>query len=128
VLKAVRTDGAPQPVGPYSQAIVAGELVFCSGQIGLDPLTGKLTGSTAGGQARQCLANLEAVLAAAGSSLSEVVKTTVFLVDMADFGEVNEVYAASFPSLPPARSAVAVAALPLGARVEIEAVARRSRR
>lgn len=127
MFSAVRTDGAPGPVGPYSQAIVVGEMVYCSGQIGLDPLTGRLADGPAA-QARQCMANLGAVLAAAGSSLAGVVKTTVFLTDMADFPEVNAAYALSFPSDPPARSTVAVAALPLGARVEVEAVAVRSPR
>jgi 2-iminobutanoate/2-iminopropanoate deaminase len=114
---------APAPIGPYSQAIRAGEFLFCSGQIALDPALGKLVDGDVSAQARQVVRNVAAVLTAAGASLSDVVKTTIFLVDMADFGAVNAVYAEYFAGSAPARSTLAVAALPLGARVEIEAVA-----
>jgi 2-iminobutanoate/2-iminopropanoate deaminase len=117
------TDRAPRPVGPYSQAIVVGPLVFCSGQIGLDPLMGKLVEGGSKEQTEQCVRNLQAVLKAAGCSLEDVVKTTIFVVDMGEFKEINEAYAKFFPRAPPARSTVGVAALPLNARVEIEAIA-----
>ena len=120
----VSTDGAPAAIGPYVQARVEGGTVYCSGQIGLDPETGTLVEGGIGAETRRVLDNLSAVLRAAGSGLSDVVKTTVFLVDMGDFAAMNEVYAASFAPPHPARSTVAVAALPRGARVEIEAVAR----
>lgn len=119
----VSTLHAPAAVGPYSQAIRAGGLVFTAGQVGLDPELGKLVSEDLGEQTHRLLQNLQAVLEAAGSSLQSVVKTTVFLTDMTDFAAVNAIYAGYFPSQPPARSTVAVAALPLGARVEIEAVA-----
>lgn len=123
-LGAVRTDGAPQPVGPYSQAVVAGGLVFAAGQLGLDPASGKLVPGGVEAQAERVLANLRAVLEAAGASLARVVRTTVYLVDLADFPRVNEVYARHFGSDPkPARVTIQAAALPLGARVEIDAVA-----
>jgi len=114
---------APAPIGPYSQAIRAGELVFCSGQIPLDPATGKLVEGDVSAQTRQVIRNLSAVLSAAGTSPSDVVKTTIFLIDMGDFAAVNVVYGEAFGEAAPARSTVAVAALPLGARVEIEAIA-----
>lgn len=127
----IRTDGAPAPIGPYSQAVVSGDLVFCSGQVALDPATGELRGAgVAADEARLALANLRAVLEAAGCAPGDVVKTTIFLVDMADFGAVNSVYAEVFGGpgqVPPARSTVAVAGLPRGARVEIDAVALRRR-
>jgi 2-iminobutanoate/2-iminopropanoate deaminase len=119
----VFSDNAPAAVGPYSQAIAAGDFVFCSGQLGLDPQTGKFAGDDVQSQTRQALTNLGAVLDAAGSGLARVVKTTVFLADMADFKAMNEVYATFFGDTPPARSTVAVKDLPLGGRVEIEAVA-----
>lgn len=119
----IATDSAPAAVGPYSQAIKAGHFVFTAGQIGLDPAVGKLVVGGVAAQAERALQNLAAVLEAAGSGLDKVVKTTVFLQDMADYGMVNEVYARFLGGSPPARSAVAVAALPLGALVEIEAVA-----
>ena len=120
----VRTDLAPFPVGPYSQAVVHGGFVFCSGQIPLDPLTGKLVPGEIEAQAERVIANLAAVLAAANSSLDRVVKASVFLADLADFPRVNAVYAKHFTGIPkPARSTFQVAALPLGARVEIEAIA-----
>lgn len=119
----ISTGAAPAAIGPYSQAIGAGRLVFCSGQIALDPATGELTGSDVAGQAERALRNLSAVLDAAGLSFADVVKTTVFLVDMADFPALNGVYARFMPDPPPARSTIAVAALPKGALVEIEAIA-----
>jgi 2-iminobutanoate/2-iminopropanoate deaminase len=120
---AVFSPGAPVPIGPYSQAIDAGGTIFCSGQLGLDPETKQLVDGGVAAQAKRALENLSAVLEAGGSSLSAVVKTTIFLIDMSDFAAVNAVYATFFPELPPARSTIAVAALPLGGRVEIEAVA-----
>ncbi len=121
----VRTEKAPIPVGPYSQAVIVDNLVFCSGQIGIDPSRGKLVQGSFADETTQCLNNLSAVLTAAGSSLSSVVKTTVFVTDLTHFKEINEAYARFFKDCPPARSAVQVSALPLGARVEIEAVATR---
>jgi len=117
------TADAPAAVGPYSQAIRSGDLVYTAGQLGLDPATGKLVAGGIQAQTRQALRNVQAILAASGSSMAHVVKTTVFLQDIADFRDMNEVYATFFPDAPPARSAVQVAALPLGGLVEIEAVA-----
>ena len=119
----IHTDAAPAAVGPYSQAIRTDGFVFSAGQVGLDPATGALVEGDVQAQAEQALTNLGAVLTAAGTSLDNVVKTTVFLRYMKDYGAVNEVYARFFASGKPARSAVAVAALPLGALVEVEAVA-----
>jgi 2-iminobutanoate/2-iminopropanoate deaminase len=119
----VSTTNAPAVVGPYSQAIRIGELVYTAGQIGIVPASGTIEGRTIEEQTHQVLRNLKAVLEAAGSGLDRVVKTTVFLKDMNDFKAMNAVYATYFPSEPPARSAFGVAALPLGAMVEIEAVA-----
>jgi 2-iminobutanoate/2-iminopropanoate deaminase len=119
----VSTSAAPAAVGPYSQAIVAGDLVFCAGQIGLDPATGELVEGGVEAQAERVLRNLSAVLDAAGCQFAEVVKTTVFLADIDDFGAVNAVYARFMPDPPPARSTFAVGALPKGARIEIEAIA-----
>ena len=119
----IHTDDAPKAVGPYSQAVKTGNLVFTAGQIGLDPDTGKLVEGGIGDQARQVMENLKAVLAGAGADLSRVVKATVFLADIADFAAFNSVYAEYFTSDPPARSAFQVGALPLGARVEIEMIA-----
>jgi len=119
----VQTGDAPAAVGPYSQAIVMGEMVFCSGQIGIDPAVGKMVEGDIQAQTRQVLTNLQAVLRAAGSDLGHVVKTTVFLTDMSSFKAMNEIYAGFFGEAPPGRSTVAVAALPLGALVEIEAIA-----
>lgn len=118
----VQTDNAPGAVGPYSQATRTDQLVFTAGQIPLDPATGKMVDGDIQDQTRQSLKNLQAVLEAAGSGLESVMKTTVFLQDMGEFRLMNEIYAEFFPENPPARSAVEVAALPLGARVEIEAV------
>ncbi len=119
----IATDKAPAAIGPYSQAVRAGDLVFAAGQAGLNPTTGKLVEGGIEAQTRQTLTNLSAVLQAAGTSLANAVKTTVFLTDMADFKAMNGVYAEFLPSAPPARSTVQVAALPLGACVEIEVVA-----
>jgi 2-iminobutanoate/2-iminopropanoate deaminase len=121
--KIVHTDQAPAAVGPYSQAVRAGKLVYTAGQIPMDPATGQLVEGDIQAQTRQALQNLQAVLEEAGSSLKRVVKTTVFLVDMGDFKAMNEIYAQFFTGKPPARSAVEVAALPVGASVEVEAVA-----
>ena len=120
----IRTERAPAPFqgAPYNQAIVAGDLVFVAGQIGLEPGETAVTGDVAA-QTGQALSNLEAILAAAGSSLDNLVKTTVFLVDLGDFQSMNEVYATRVGDRPPARSTVEVSGLPAGARVEIEAVA-----
>ena len=123
-LRAVRTAAAPAPVGPYSQAVVAGGFVFASGQIPLDPATGKLVSGEIEAQTERVLDNLRAVLEAAGSSLGQVVRASVYLVDLAVFPRVNAVYARYFGSDPkPARSTVQVAALPLGAQVEIDVIA-----
>lgn len=119
----VRSDHAPLPIGPYSQAIRAGGVLYLSGQVPLDPDTGQLVGSDIRAQTRQVLKNLAAVLEAAGASLDRVVKTTVFLKDMNDFGAMNEEYASAFRELPPARSTVQVARLPRDALVEIECIA-----
>ena len=118
----ISTDKAPAAVGPYSQAVRVGDLVFTAGQVALDPATGKLVEGGIEEQTRQVLQNLAAVLEAAGSSLDRVVKTTVFLKDMGDFAAMNAVYAEFFPTDPPARSTVEVSALALGALVEIEAI------
>jgi 2-iminobutanoate/2-iminopropanoate deaminase len=123
-LKSVQTDGAPAAIGPYSQAIVAAGFVFTAGQIPLDPATGAMVEGDVAAQAERVLRNLAAVLEAAGSGLRHVVKCTVYLADMNDFAAVNEVYGRFFEPPYPARSAVQAAALPKGARVEIEAIAR----
>ena len=122
----IHTDGAPAALGPYSQAVTAGGFAFTAGQIPLDPATGTVPDGIEA-QTRQSLANLSAVLEAAGASLASVVKTTVFLKDMSDFAAMNAVYAGSFPDQPPARSTVEVARLPRDVLVEIEAVAATSR-
>jgi 2-iminobutanoate/2-iminopropanoate deaminase len=119
----IRSDGAPVPIGPYSQAIRAGGLLFLAGQIPLDPATGQMVGGDVKTQTRRVLQNLAAVLEAAGSSMERVVKTTIFLRDINDFGAVNEEYGAFFRDLPPARSTVQVARLPRDALVEIECIA-----
>ena len=113
---------APAAVGPYSHAVASAGLLFCSGQIPLDPATGELVGDTPAEQARRCLENLDAVCAAAGATLQDAVRITIYMTDLVAFGEVNEVYATFFPSDPPARAAVGVAQLPKGAQVEIDAV------
>lgn len=121
----VHTSEAPEAVGPYSQAISTDQLVFVSGQIPLDPQTGELVGGGIAAQTRRVLDNVHAVLEAAGSSMSLIVKTTVFLTDINDFAAMNAVYAEYVPHDPPARSTIQVAALPKGAQVEIEVVALR---
>jgi 2-iminobutanoate/2-iminopropanoate deaminase len=122
-LRVVTTDGAPKAIGPYSQAVVAAGMVYTAGQIPLDPKTGGLVGTTAAEQTEQVLRNLAAILTAAGSGLDRVVKTTVFLADMADFSAMNEVYTRHFGSHKPARSTVQAAGLPKAVRVEIDAIA-----
>jgi 2-iminobutanoate/2-iminopropanoate deaminase len=121
----ITTSGAPAAIGPYSQAIASGDLLFCSGQLGLDPVTGELADGVEA-QAERAMRNLAAVLDAAGCTFDDVVKTTIFLADMADFATVNAIYGRHVPDPPPARSTVQVAALPKGGRVEIEAIARRT--
>jgi 2-iminobutanoate/2-iminopropanoate deaminase len=118
----VRTDDAPEAIGPYSQAVRAGGFLFCSGQIPLDPSTGELVKEDAAGQARRCLENLSAVCSAAGTDLAKAVRCTVYLTDMGDFTSVNEVYGEFFDDEPPARVAIQAAALPRGADVEIDAI------
>ena len=122
--KAVQTTGAPAAIGPYSQGIVTGGFLFCAGQAALQPATGTLVEGGIEPETEQVMANLSAVLGAAGYAWSDVVKTTVFLVDMADFAAMNAIYGRFVSEPPPARSTVGVAALPKGARVEIEVVAR----
>jgi 2-iminobutanoate/2-iminopropanoate deaminase len=118
----VKAPGAPAAIGPYSHAVRTGGLLFCSGQIPLDPATGELIGSAPGEQARRCLENLDAVCAAAGATLQDAVRITIYMTGLAAFGEVNEVYATFFGDDPPARVTVGVAQLPKGAQVEIDAV------
>ena len=126
--QAISTTSAPAAIGPYSQGIALDDLVFCSGQVGLDPASGVLVEGGVEAQAERALQNLGAVLDAAGCTFADVVKTTVFLADIDDFAAVNAVYARFMPDPPPARSTFAVGALPKGARIEIEAIAgRRSR-
>jgi 2-iminobutanoate/2-iminopropanoate deaminase len=119
------TEKAPAALGPYSQAVMASgsSFLFCSGQVALDPATGKMKGETAAEQCQQVMTNLTAVLAEAGVELSAIVKTTIYLADMNDFGAVNEVYSSFFDSAPPARATVEVSRLPIDARVEIDAIA-----
>jgi 2-iminobutanoate/2-iminopropanoate deaminase len=114
--------GAPDAVGPYSHAVKSGGLLFCSGQVPLDPGTGKLVEGSIGDQTRRCLENLGVVAAAAGASLDDAVRMGIYVTDMSTFAEVNEAYGTFFADGPPARSTVGVASLPLGARVEIDAV------
>ena len=118
----VDAPGAPAAVGPYSHAVRAGGLLFCSGQIPLDPRSGELVGETPAEQARRCLENLREVCAAAGTSLERAVRLTIYTTDLGAFAEINDVYATFFASEPPARAAVGVAALPKGAYVEIDAI------
>ncbi len=120
--ESINAPGAPEAVGPYVHAVRTGSLLFCSGQIPLDPKSGEITGTTAADQAGRCLENLAAVCEAAGATLGDAVKLTVYLTDMGSFASVNEVYESFFESDPPARVAIGVAALPRGARVEIDAV------
>jgi 2-iminobutanoate/2-iminopropanoate deaminase len=118
----VQAPAAPPAIGPYSHAVAAGGLLFCSGQIPLDPQSGELVGETAAEQARRCLQNLREVCAAAGTTLERAVRLTVYTTDLGAFAEINEAYGAFFDEQPPARAAVGVAALPKGAIVEIDAV------
>jgi 2-iminobutanoate/2-iminopropanoate deaminase len=120
--ESVHAPAAPAAIGPYSQALRAGELLFCSGQIALDATTGELVGATAAEQARRCLENLASVCEAAGGTLERAVRVTVYMTDLTAFAEVNDVYAEFFSGEPPARVAVGVAALPRGAYVEIDAI------
>jgi 2-iminobutanoate/2-iminopropanoate deaminase len=122
-LNFVATDAAPKAIGPYSQGVVAGGLLYTAGQVALDPATGVFHAGGIGEQTERVLANLRAVLESAGSTLGRVVKTTVYLTDMADFAAMNEAYARAFGDHRPARSTVAVAALPRGAKVEIDMIA-----
>jgi len=121
--KVVSTDAAPKAIGPYSQGIDTGSMVFVSGQIALDPATGQFHNGTVAEQTERALKNVEGVLKAAGLSMNDVVRTTVFLIDLGEFTAMNEVYAKHFPKDHPARSTVQVSALPKGARVEIDAIA-----
>jgi 2-iminobutanoate/2-iminopropanoate deaminase len=121
--KAISTDRAPQAIGPYSQAIAAEGVLFCSGQVALDPSSGELTDETVSGQTRRALENLKAIVEEGGSDMNRVVKVTAYLTDMGDFVEFNEVYGEFFGDTPPARATVGVSALPKGARVEVECVA-----
>ena len=121
--KTVHTDRAPKAIGPYSQAVRAGNLVFCSGQVAIDPATGEFVPGGVAEQTEQALRNLTEVLTAAGTGLNRVIKTSVFLADMADFTAMNEVYGRFFSHEPPARSTIAAAGLPRNARVEIDAIA-----
>jgi len=114
--------GAPPAIGPYSHAVCTADLLFCSGQIPLDPQTGEVVGASAAEQAQRCLQNLDAVCAAAGTSLDRAVRMTIYMTDLAAFGEVNDVYAGHFAQAPPARVTVGVAQLPRGAYVEIDAI------
>lgn len=120
---AISTPEAPAAIGPYSQAVRASGFVFVSGQIPLDPATGSLVGPDIGDQTRQVMRNLEAVLAAAGCSFDDVVRSTIYLTDLSDFGTVNEIYGAKFSSPAPARATVQVSRLPRDARVEIDVIA-----
>lgn len=120
----IKTNAAPGAIGPYSQAVVSGDLLLTSGQIPIDPATGELVSSTIEAETRRVLDNLGAVLTAAGCDFGDVLRTTIYLQDMSDFAAVNTTYAEYFPNDPPARSTVQVAALPKGARIEIDAVAR----
>ena len=124
ILNIISTDKAPAAIGPYSQAVQAGELLFCSGQIPLDPATGEIVPGDVVAQARQVMENIAAMLAAAGAGFDDIIKTTIFLVDMGDFAVVNEVYGRCFSAHKPARSTVAVKSLPRGALLEIEVIAK----
>ncbi|MGC2131306.1 MAG: RidA family protein [Candidatus Aquilonibacter sp.] len=123
--QSIQSDAAPAPIGPYSQAIRSGRTIYCSGQIALDPASGNLVEGDVSVQAEQVMKNLGAVLAAANCDYGDVVKTTIFLIDMNDFAAVNAVYGRYFDASKPARSTVAVAGLPRGARVEIDCIARK---
>ncbi|HET8950814.1 MAG TPA: Rid family detoxifying hydrolase [Solirubrobacteraceae bacterium] len=120
--KTVTASGAPDAVGPYQHAVISNGLVFCSGQVPIDPATGKLVEGSIGDQTKRCLENLSVVAAAAGAQLSDAVRMGIYVTDMATFQDVNEAYGTYFETDPPARSTIAVSALPLGAQVEIDAV------
>jgi 2-iminobutanoate/2-iminopropanoate deaminase len=122
IRQTISAPGAPAAIGPYSHAVAAAGLLFCSGQIPLDPAGGELVGETPGEQARRCLENLSAVCEAAGATLRDAVRLTIYMTDLAAFAEVNDVYTSFFTDDPPARVTVGVAALPKGAQVEIDAV------
>lgn len=122
--KSIHTDDAPQAIGPYSQAVQVGDTLFVSGQVAIDPAAGKIVEDDVADQARQVMHNLEAILTAAGMTFANVVKTTIYLTSMDDFQTVNGIYGEHFPGDPPARVTIQVAGLPLGAKVEIEAIAR----
>lgn len=123
--KIIKSNQAPAPIGPYSQAVESGEFLFCSGQIGLSAKTGEVVSDGVKEQAEQVMSNIEAVLAEADMTFDHVVKTTIFLTNMSDFTTVNEVYGRHFTKNPPARSTIAVAGLPKGVKVEVEVIARR---
>ncbi|XGC82310.1 RidA family protein [Bdellovibrio bacteriovorus] len=123
--KVIHTDNAPKAVGPYSQAVQMGDFLFCSGQISIDPKTNEVFTGDIKTQTEMVMKNIDAVLTQAGLNFSNVIKTTIFITNMNDFATVNEVYAKSFKEAPPARSTVAVAALPKGVNVEIEVIAHR---
>lgn len=118
--KVISTQKAPAAIGPYSQAIATNNLLFISGQLPIDPISGKMLDGTIGARTQQIIKNATAIAAEAGSNLSRVIKTTIFLTDLSDFQEVNSAYGSFFPEAPPARSTVQVAALPLGSNIEIE--------
>src|SRR3954470_6301897 len=120
----VRASDAPAPVAAYSQAIASGDLLFCSGQIAIDPKTSEMVKGGVEAETEQVLSNLKAVLAAAGATLADVVKTTVYLSDFSEFAAMNAIYVRAFPTDPPARATVGVSALPRGAKIELEAIAR----
>jgi len=119
----IHTDRAPAAIGPYSQGVRAGEFIFCSGQIPIDPASGEVVGGRIGPQTEQVMRNIGALLESAGCGFASVVKTTIFLTDLADFAAVNEIYGRHFPEAPPARSTVQVSALPKGVNIEIEVIA-----
>jgi 2-iminobutanoate/2-iminopropanoate deaminase len=119
----ISTNEAPEAIGPYSQAVGSGDFIFCSGQVGLDPATGELGSTDVAEQTRQAMRNLQAVLSSAGAGFADVVKVTAYLTDLGDFATFNEVYGEFFEGAPPARATVGVAALPKGAKVEVECVA-----
>ncbi|MEI8133535.1 MAG: RidA family protein [bacterium] len=123
-MEIILSPNAPAPIGPYSQAILEGNLLFCSGQIALDPKTGVMLAGSIEEEAHQVLTNVEALLTAGGANFSSIIKTTIFLTDMNDFAKVNEIYGARLGDAKPARSTVAVSALPKGGRIEIECIAR----
>lgn len=124
--RVIETSMAPAPVGAYSQAIEVGDTLYCSGQIAIDPMTNEVLTGDIKAQTERVMKNIESVLAAASLDFSHVVKTTIYLIDMDDFGQVNQVYSSYFQSSPPARSTIAVAGLPKGVKVEIEVLAKRT--